>query len=108
MIGRNTEHDGFHSLVQAINDVLGPSNGIDSEDVDENELQELMKAYVSDESEWKKYFFPSETIPYTRNVVDKGNGKSNLVQPPTLRCDKDDANRTAHPGMGSWKEEPDS
>ena len=79
MINRNTELDGFHSLVQAINDVLGPRNGIDSEDVDENELQELMKAYVSEESEWKKYFFPSEHLPYTRNVVDKGNGKSNLL-----------------------------
>jgi cysteine dioxygenase len=39
MIGRNTEHDGFHTLVQAINERLGPSNGIDSADVDENELQ---------------------------------------------------------------------
>jgi cysteine dioxygenase len=88
MIGRNTERDNFHLLVQEINKVLGPSNGIDSEDVDENELQELMKAYVSDESEWEKYFFPSETIPYTRNVVDKGNGKSNLVQSPIPQVDR--------------------
>jgi cysteine dioxygenase len=81
MIGRNTESDdGFHTLVQAINEKLGPSNGIDSADVDENELQRLMEAYISDESEWAKYFFPSQTIPYTRNLVDKGNGKSNLVR----------------------------
>jgi cysteine dioxygenase len=109
MINRNTELDGFHSLVQAINDVLGPSNGIDSEDVDENELQELMKAYVSEESEWKKYFFPSEHLPYTRNVVDKGNGKSNLVQSPLpLGRLERITNRTAHSGMGSWQEKPDS
>ncbi|KAI4683865.1 uncharacterized protein J4E84_006705 [Alternaria hordeiaustralica] len=88
MIGRNTEEDNFHSLVQEINKVLGPSNGIDSDDVDENELQELMKAYTSEESEWKKYYFPSETLPYTRNVVDKGNGKSNLVQSPILESAK--------------------
>ncbi|KAG9191197.1 cysteine dioxygenase [Alternaria panax] len=79
MIGRNNELDGFHSLVQAINNVLGSSSGIDSEDVDEKELQELMQAYASEESEWAKYFFPSQHHPYTRNVVDKGNGKSNLL-----------------------------
>ncbi|KAI4937386.1 uncharacterized protein J4E92_002116 [Alternaria infectoria] len=88
MIGRNTEEDSFHSLVQEINKVLGPSNGIDSDDVDENELQELMKAYTSEESEWEKYYFPSETLPYTRNVVDKGNGKSNLVQSTILESTK--------------------
>jgi cysteine dioxygenase len=79
MIGRNTEFDEFHALVQAINEKLGPSSGIDSADVDEKELQQLMEAYVSNESEWNKYFFASDKIPYTRNLVDKGNGKSNLV-----------------------------
>jgi cysteine dioxygenase len=79
MIDRNTENNGFHTLVQAINEKLGPSNGIDSADVDENELQRLIEAYVSNESEWARYFFPSQTMPYTRNVVDKGNGKSNLL-----------------------------
>ncbi|KAF1832209.1 cysteine dioxygenase type I [Decorospora gaudefroyi] len=79
MIGRNTEHDGFHTLVQEINEKLGPSSGIDSADVDAKELQHLMEAYVSDESEWSKYVFCSEHMPYTRNLVDKGNGKSNLL-----------------------------
>jgi cysteine dioxygenase len=79
MIGRNTEFDEFHALVQAINEKLGPSSGIDSADVDEKELQQLMEAYVSNESEWNKYFFASDKIPYTRNLVDKGNGKSNLL-----------------------------
>jgi cysteine dioxygenase len=81
MIGRNTESDGdgFHTLVQAINEIIGPSNGIDSTDVDENELQRLMEAYVSNEPEWAKYFFTSQNMPYTRNLVDKGNGKSNLL-----------------------------
>jgi cysteine dioxygenase len=74
------EHNVFHTLVQAINEKLGPSNGIDSDDVDENELQRLMEAYISDESEWANYFFPSQNLPYTRNLVDKGNGKSNLVR----------------------------
>jgi cysteine dioxygenase len=82
MIGRNTEQDGFHTLVQALSDKLGPSSGIDSDDVDTDELQRLMEAYTSSEPEWGRYYFPAQAdpgLPYTRNLVDKGNGKSNLV-----------------------------
>jgi cysteine dioxygenase len=80
MPGITKEQDNFHSLVQALSDKLGPCSGIDSDDVDERELQQLMQDYTSDESEWSKYFFPSPHMAYTRNLVDKGNGKSNLVQ----------------------------
>ncbi|KAI8941116.1 Cysteine dioxygenase [Plenodomus lindquistii] len=74
-----TEQDGFQKLIQALSDRLGPSRGIDSDDVDPSDLQKLMEDYVSNESEWEKYSFASEHIPYTRNLVDKGNGKSNLL-----------------------------
>ena len=80
MPGITKEQDAFHTLVQALSDKLGPCSGIDSSDVDENELQQLMEGYVSDESEWAKYFFPQANMSYTRNLVDKGNGKSNLVR----------------------------
>lgn len=73
------EQDHFQSLVQALSEKLGPCSGIDSDDVDERELQQLMQNYISDESEWSKYFFPASDMAYTRNLVDKGNGKSNLV-----------------------------
>lgn len=100
MIGRNAEIDEFNALVQAINEKLGPSSGIDSADVDENELQELMEAYVSNESEWKRYFFASDKIPYTRNLVDRGNGKSNLVWfSPSYSLWH--ANNIAHSGLGA-------
>lgn len=79
MPGITKEQDNFQALVQALSDKLGPCSGIDSSDVDENELQELMQNYTSDESEWAKYFFPQANMSYTRNLVDKGNGKSNLV-----------------------------
>ncbi|KAJ4362020.1 hypothetical protein N0V83_010961 [Neocucurbitaria cava] len=79
MPGVTTEQDKFQTLVQTLREKLGPCSGIDSEDVDPRELQQLMEEYNSDESEWAKYYFPSSTIPYTRNLVDKGNGKSNLV-----------------------------
>ncbi|CAO2653133.1 Nn.00g025440.m01.CDS01 [Neocucurbitaria sp. VM-36] len=79
MPGVTTEQDSFQILVQALREKLGPCSGIDSEDVDPRELQHLMEGYNSAESEWTKYYFPSSTIPYTRNLVDKGNGKSNLL-----------------------------
>jgi cysteine dioxygenase len=80
MPGRTAElTDRFQALVQALSDKLGPCSGIDSDDVDEKELQKLMEDYVSDESEWEKYAMAQPNTAYTRNLVDKGNGKSNLV-----------------------------
>jgi cysteine dioxygenase len=79
MPGITNQHNSFETLIQALSDKLGPSSGINSDDVDEHELQQLMKDYTSDESEWSKYSFSSTNMPYTRNLVDKGNGKSNLV-----------------------------
>ncbi|CBY00668.1 hypothetical protein LEMA_P017980.1 [Plenodomus lingam JN3] len=79
MPGRTSAQDGFHQLVQALSDKLGPSRGIDSDDIDPSDLQKLMEDYVSNDAEWEKYYFASEHIPYTRNLVDKGNGKSNLL-----------------------------
>jgi cysteine dioxygenase len=79
MPGITNDIDKFQSLVQILSEKLGPCSGINSDDVDERELQQLMEDYVSNESEWAKYFFPSSNMAYTRNLVDKGNGKSNLV-----------------------------
>ena len=80
-VTQDAPEDHFQELVASLSDKLGPSSGINSEDVDESELQKLMEKYTSDKSEWDKYFFPSPypEVPYTRNLVDKGNGKSNLV-----------------------------
>jgi cysteine dioxygenase len=69
----------FEKLVQDIKTVLGPSSGIDSADVDPLELQELMKAYQSEEKDWIQYAWKDKSRAYTRNLVDSGNGKSNLV-----------------------------
>jgi cysteine dioxygenase len=40
-----------------------------------------MENYTSCESEWSKYAFSDLSRGYTRNLVDEGNGKSNLVRP---------------------------
>ena len=71
--------DGFHTLVRDINEILGPCNGIDSANVDVGELKFIMRDYQSVESEWQKYAFADYSRAYTRNLVDRGNGKCNLV-----------------------------
>lgn len=71
--------DAFHALVKDINRTLGPCNGIDSEGVDVEELQELMRAYTSNDEDWAPYAFADHSRNYTRNLVDRGNGKSNLL-----------------------------
>lgn len=72
----------FHGLVQDIKSILGPSSGIDSADVDDKELRSVMEDYLSNETEWERYAQADGSRPYTRNLVDKGNGKSNLVGQP--------------------------
>jgi len=71
--------DGFHGLVRTLSKILGPTSGIDSADVDPQELQALMENYVSNPPEWDRYALGDLSRPYTRNLVDRGNGKCNLV-----------------------------
>jgi len=69
----------FEQLVTDINDILGPCNGIDSAGIDVEELKAAMRSYQSCEEEWGKYAFADHSRAYTRNLVDHGNGKSNLL-----------------------------
>jgi hypothetical protein len=97
----------FEALVDALREKLGPSSGIDSEDVDPSELQALMAAYTSNESDWAKYKFEKPTLPYTRNLVDKGNGKCNLVS--LLGCvSQSSLTRVAHSGVDTRQSKPRS
>ena len=76
----NHRDNAFDTLVQDINTILGPSSGIDSNDVDIEELKRVLSEYESDESEWSRYAFVDASRPYTRNLVDRGNGKEILDQ----------------------------
>ncbi|ROT40637.1 cysteine dioxygenase type I [Sodiomyces alkalinus F11] len=69
----------FDELVQALKLALGPSSGLDSDDVDIEYLTSLMREYGSAESEWSRFAFADASRGYTRNLVDDGNGKSNLL-----------------------------
>lgn len=72
-------NNAFDKLVAELSAALGPSSGLDSDDVDPRDIQRLMEEYTSDESEWSSYAFSDSSRGYTRNLVDEGNGKSNLV-----------------------------
>ncbi|KAI8946666.1 RmlC-like cupin domain-containing protein [Xylaria longipes] len=71
--------NAFEQLVDDIRKALGPSSGLDSEDVDVEDLTHLMERYVSDPREWAQYALSNDKMPYTRNLVDEGNGKANLL-----------------------------
>ncbi|KAK6606857.1 hypothetical protein ACHAO1_000327 [Botrytis cinerea] len=71
--------DSFHQLVADLSQILGPSSGLTSADVDVQQLRSLMERYISNEDEWRKYAFADLSRGYTRNLVDEGNGKSNLL-----------------------------
>jgi cysteine dioxygenase len=71
--------DDFEELVQQLSDVLGPCSGLDSEEIDPGVIQQMMRSYTSKESEWEQYALLDPSKHYTRNLVDEGNGKSNLV-----------------------------
>jgi len=73
------ELDAFHCLIRDLSNVLGPSSGLDSADVDPHDIEQLMQAYKSNPAEWLQYAWGDSGRPYTRNLVDEGNGKSNLV-----------------------------
>ena len=72
--------DAFQNLVDELSRTLGPSSGLTSEEVDVELLKRAMERYNSEQSEWGKYAFVDLSRGYTRNLVDRGNGKSNLVR----------------------------
>lgn len=73
------EQNSFDKLVTSLTETLGPSSGLTLDDVNVTSLMCLMKLYDSRDCDWAKYAFGDSDTDYTRNLVDEGNGKSNLV-----------------------------
>ncbi|KAK1977025.1 cysteine dioxygenase type I [Colletotrichum cereale] len=69
----------FDQLVVELKEALGPSSGLDSADVNVVGLMKLMEKYNTQEDEWIHFAFADQSLGYTRNLVDEGNGKSNLL-----------------------------
>lgn len=80
----NTPSNPFDRLVDDLRQTLGPSSGLTSDGIAVEHLQRLVEAYKSEENDWARYAFPDHTRGYTRNLVDQGNGKSNLVRGSTI------------------------
>jgi len=72
--------DRFEKLVNDLKEALGPSSGLTSEDVDVGFLKKLMQDYDASDIGWQRYAIGDASRGYTRNLVDEGNGKSNLVR----------------------------
>ncbi|CAL5867300.1 uncharacterized protein PFLUO_LOCUS1515 [Penicillium psychrofluorescens] len=77
--GATKDGVSFEKLVQDLSAALGSSSGLDSDDVDPVDIQKLMDGYVSNEAEWGPYALGDISRTYTRNLIDEGNGKSNLI-----------------------------
>lgn len=71
--------NAFERLVHDLSAALGPSSGLDSDDVDPKNIELLMEGYVSNSAEWETCALGDASRSYTRNLIDEGNGKSNLV-----------------------------
>lgn len=74
------DEDLFEELVLALKSALGPCSGLTSDDIDVTFLTRLMKLYDARDRNWSRYAFGDASRGYTRNLVDEGNGKSNLVR----------------------------
>ncbi|KAB8208177.1 RmlC-like cupin domain-containing protein [Aspergillus parasiticus] len=75
----NQPTNAFDQLVQDLSAALGPSSGLDSDDVDPLNIQRLMDQYTSNPEEWQPFALSDLSKSYTRNLIDEGNGKSNLL-----------------------------
>ncbi|CAH8554037.1 unnamed protein product [Schistosoma turkestanicum] len=67
------------STVFTLKDLIQTIRGLFDEDqVDVNKVQTVLENFECDFSEWEKYIFFNKT-GYTRNLIDEGNGKYNLL-----------------------------
>ncbi|RKO91259.1 RmlC-like cupin domain-containing protein, partial [Blyttiomyces helicus] len=65
-------------LVTLLHAELG-ANGLDPDLVDVDRVQALMASYKSNPKDWDQFALFDRSKPYTRNLVDDGNGKFNLM-----------------------------
>lgn len=83
LLSNSHKMNRFDELVEALSDALGESSGLTSADVDVDILSETMARYATNDAEWSRYALADPSRAYTRNLVDEGNGKSNLVSDST-------------------------
>lgn len=73
--------DGFHDLVQELSGYVDTAQSLAfSEICDPNAVIQRMEEYRSDRSEWARYALEDGDQCFTRNMVERGLGKSNIVR----------------------------
>ena len=73
--------DSFHNLVRELSGYLDTAQSLAfSEICDPNAVIQRMKEYRSDRLEWAKYAHEDGKQCFTRNMVERGAGKSNIVR----------------------------
>lgn len=77
-MGNDMSQTEFH-VPESLDDLIKELHDIFSSDkVNVEEVQTLMESYKSDRAEWLQ-FAKFDKYRYTRNLVDEGNGKFNLM-----------------------------
>lgn len=72
--------DAFHSLVRELSGYLDNAQSLAfSEICDPDRVIQRMREYRSERSEWAKYAYEDESQCFTRNMVERGLGKSNIA-----------------------------
>jgi cysteine dioxygenase len=70
---------GFYVPVKSLDDLIANLHTVfDGDEVNVEYVQSLMESYKSNPADWKK-FAKFDQYRYTRNLVDEGNGKFNLM-----------------------------
>ena len=78
--GEDQPLDGFHTLVHELSGYLDTAQSLAfSEICDPNAVIQRMERYRSDRLEWAIYAHENENQCFTRNMVERGLGKSNIV-----------------------------
>ncbi|KAJ2775829.1 hypothetical protein H4R18_005920 [Coemansia javaensis] len=68
----------MQDLIAALNAAMGDT-GLGEDRATVRRVQQLMRSYVSQSQDWAQYAVYHEGTRYTRNLVDDGNGKYNLL-----------------------------
>ncbi|KAI9203640.1 RmlC-like cupin domain-containing protein [Polychytrium aggregatum] len=78
-------------------EILHTELQIDKECVDPERIRRIMESYKSNPDDWTQYAFLDRSKAYTRNLIDDGNGRFNLM----LLCWSEGQRSAIHDHAGS-------